>query len=143
MFVFIDYISFKANSKTLIFRNVMFLIIKIIFPLVQSYYVFRRLLVFMSYLIAKGCHRAVSWYVMLHSAGERGSTVACAGGGQGFCWKIQVAATVCKELRTSSTQQGLQGLIYLLMACIIGKMGGVKMRARENKHLKYFFIHHQ
>lgn len=44
---------------SIIFRNVMFLIIKgvLIFSLVHNYYMVRRLLVFMSYFIAKGCHR--------------------------------------------------------------------------------------
>lgn len=80
---------------------------------------------------------------MLQSAGDRGSSVPCAAGGPGFCWKVQVAATACKELTTSSAQQGYRASVFLLMACILGKMGGVKMRAHENKHLKYFCIHHQ
>lgn len=45
-------------------------------------------------------------------------------------------------IKTSSIRQGIQGIIYLLMACTIGKMDGVKMNYHENKHLKYFFINH-
>lgn len=36
--------------------------------------------------------------VILHSAEEKGSLLAHAGEGQGFCQKIQVTATVWEEL---------------------------------------------
>lgn len=82
--------------------------------------------------------------MILHSAEEKGSLLAHAGEGQGFYQEIQVRTTVRKELKLKYLLYIKEdGIIYLLMACIIGKMNGVKTSDCENKHLKSFFINHQ
>lgn len=82
--------------------------------------------------------------MFLHSAGEKGSLLAHAGEGQGFCRDSSYCNCVERtSIKISSVRQGIPGIIYLLMACIIGKMDGVKMSDSEKKRLKYFFIKHQ
>lgn len=80
--------------------------------------------------------------MILHSAEEKGSLLAHAGEGQGFYQEIQV--TVWKELKLKYHLYIKEdGIIYLLMVCIIGKMNRVKTSDCENKHLQSFFINQQ
>lgn len=136
-FGFINYISYNTNSKmSIIFRNVMFLIIKgvLIFSLVHNYYMFRTLLVFMSYLIAKGCHRG---YELLRDSAfsrrERKLTSSC-------WWRPGILSKDLSYsnslertyIKISSVLQEIQGITCLLVTCIIGNMDEVIMIKKIN-----------